>query len=124
MWIRGLDQGHGSIPVPGAPNFPAALFGYFIPWCRIHPGYSIAAVAKKSPQHAYSPPLVALGEAIRHFRVQSGLSQEALALEAEIDRSYLGGIERGEHNVAVMNLVKLAQALGVSLARLMQQARL
>jgi len=67
---------------------------------------------------------VALGEAIRHFRVQSGLSQEALALEAEIDRSYLGGIERGEHNVAVMNLVKLAQALGVSLARLMQQARL
>jgi len=67
---------------------------------------------------------VALGEAIRYFRVQSGLSQEALALEAEIDRSYLGGIERGEHNVAVMNLVKLAQALGVSLARLMQQARL
>ncbi len=67
---------------------------------------------------------MALGEAIRHFRVQSGLSQEALALEAEIDRSYLGGIERGEHNVAVMNLVKLAQALGVSLARLMQQARL
>lgn len=56
--------------------------------------------------------------------MQAGLSQEALALEAGIDRSYLGGIERGEHNVAVMNLVKLAQALGVSLSRLLQQARL
>lgn len=81
-------------------------------------------MAKKSPQHANSPPLVALGEAVRHFRAEAGLSQEALALEAEIDRSYLGGIERGEHNVALMNLVKLADALGISVARLIQHARL
>jgi transcriptional regulator with XRE-family HTH domain len=81
-------------------------------------------VAKKSPQHANSPALVALGEAIRHYRSEAGLSQEALALEAEIDRSYLGGIERGEHNVAVMNLVKLASALGVTVSKLVQQARL
>jgi len=81
-------------------------------------------VAKKSPQHAYSPPLMALGEAVRHFRSEAGMSQEALAFEAEIDRSYLGGIERGEHNVAVMNLVKLAEALGISVARLIQHAKL
>ncbi len=67
---------------------------------------------------------MALGAAIRFYRSEAGLSQEALALEAEIDRSYLGGIERGEHNVAVMNLVKLAGALGVTLGKLVQQARL
>jgi len=67
---------------------------------------------------------MALGEAVRHFRSEAGMSQEALAFEAEIDRSYLGGIERGEHNVAVMNLVKLAEALGISVARLIQHAKL
>ena len=67
---------------------------------------------------------MALGEAVRHFRAEAGMSQEALALEAEIDRSYLGGIERGEHNVALMNLVKLAEALGISVARLIQHAKL
>jgi transcriptional regulator with XRE-family HTH domain len=81
-------------------------------------------VAKKSPQHAYDPDLVALGEAIRHYRVQAGLSQETLALEAEIDRSYLGGIERGEHNVAVMNLLKLARTLNITLHTLTRQAGL
>lgn len=81
-------------------------------------------MAKKSPQYASSPSLVALGEAVRYFRVEAGMSQEALALEAEIDRSYLGGIERGEHNVALMNLVKLSQALKISVARLIQHAKL
>ncbi len=61
---------------------------------------------------------------MRHFRVQAGLSQETLALAAEIDRSYLGGIERGEHNVAVVNLLKLSGTLSVSLADLIKQANL
>ncbi len=61
---------------------------------------------------------------MRHFRVQAGLSQETLALTAEIDRSYLGGIERGEHNVAVVNLLKLSGTLGMSLADLIKQANL
>lgn len=52
------------------------------------------------------------------------MSQETLAFEAEIDRSYLGGIERGEHNVALTNLVKLAEAPGISVARLIQHAKL
>lgn len=61
---------------------------------------------------------------MRHLRAKAALSQEALALQAEIDRSYLGGIERGEHNVAVINLLKLSGALGVSLTDLMNQANL
>jgi transcriptional regulator with XRE-family HTH domain len=68
--------------------------------------------------------LLALGQAVRHLRAKAALSQEALALQAEIDRSYLGGIERGEHNVAVINLLKLSGALGVSLTDLMNQANL
>ena len=82
------------------------------------------AVAKKSPQHAGSPALLALGESVRHYRIQAGLSQEALALGADVDRSYVGGIERGEHNVAVINLLKLAGTLDVSLTVLMKKAGL
>ena len=55
--------------------------------------------------------LVALGEAIRRARTGAGLSQEALAVDADLDRSYMGGIERGEHNLTVMNIVKIANAL-------------
>ena len=57
--------------------------------------------------------LVALGEAIRRARSELGLSQEALAVDADLDRSYMGGIERGEHNLTVMNVVKIAGALRV-----------
>lgn len=55
--------------------------------------------------------LRALGEAIRRRRTAIGLSQEALAYSAGIDRSYMGGIERGEHNVAVANLLKICNCL-------------
>jgi len=68
-------------------------------------------MAKPSPTHAGDPTLVALGAAIRTARTAMGLSQEALAAEAELDRSYMGGIERGEHNLTVLNLVKVAEAL-------------
>lgn len=70
-------------------------------------------MAKPSPQHAGNPTLVALGDAIRRARIELGMSQEALALHVGLDRSYMGGIERGEHNVALMNLLKIATALGL-----------
>ena len=55
--------------------------------------------------------LIVLGEHIRDARKAKGLSQEQLALQAEIDRSYVGGIERGERNVSFINLVKIAICL-------------
>lgn len=58
------------------------------------------------------------------LRTDVGLSQEALALSAEIDRSYVGGIERGEHNLALINILKLARCLGVSGEQLMRRAGL
>lgn len=71
-----------------------------------------------------SPQLLALGRAIREIRLAKGVSQENLALLAEVDRSYVGRVERGDNNVAVLTLAKLSRALGVSVAKLMQKAKL
>lgn len=70
------------------------------------------------------PALVALGAAIRAVREERGLSQEGLALLAEIDRSYLGRVERGDNNVAVLTLVRIGAALGVSASELMMLSAL
>jgi transcriptional regulator with XRE-family HTH domain len=51
------------------------------------------------------------------------LSQEKLALMAELDRTYVGGIERGERNPSLYNICRLASALGVPAARLFKDLR-
>lgn len=79
-------------------------------------------MAKKSPSFSGNPALVGLGAAIRAARQAKGLSQEALAELAGIDRSYMGGIERGEHNLAIMNLLKIADALGIKVSTLLEVA--
>jgi len=61
---------------------------------------------------------------IREIRLAKGISQENLALLAEVDRSYVGRVERGDNNVAILTLAKLAKALGISVAKLMQKAKL
>jgi transcriptional regulator with XRE-family HTH domain len=66
--------------------------------------------------------LTAFGQVVRSTRLEQGVSQEALADIAGLDRSYMGGIERGEHNVALINIQKIAAALDVSIAELMEQA--
>ena len=57
---------------------------------------------------------VAFGGAIRALRQERGISQEELALRSDMDRSYAGGVERGERNVALANIIKIAGALGIS----------
>lgn len=49
------------------------------------------------------------------------MSQDALAFEAGINRTYIGGVERGERNVSLDNIVRLAAALGVTPAELLVQ---
>jgi transcriptional regulator with XRE-family HTH domain len=74
--------------------------------------------------HRQHPSLVALGNAIRSARVAQGFSQEHLALKAEVDRTYLGRIERGDSVVAVLVLISIAKALGISLEGLCKKAGL
>lgn len=55
-----------------------------------------------------------VGENVRRLRLERGLTQEQLAFEAEIDLTYLGGIERGKRNPSLLVTVRIAGALGVS----------
>ena len=64
-------------------------------------------------------PRVLFGKRLAEIRRQKGWSQERLVLESGLARSYLGGVERGQRNIAVVNICKLAQALGVKPAELM-----
>jgi transcriptional regulator with XRE-family HTH domain len=57
--------------------------------------------------------LAALGARVRSLRAERGWSQEAFAHHCGLDRTYYGGIERGERNVAVINLLKIARALEI-----------
>jgi transcriptional regulator with XRE-family HTH domain len=58
-------------------------------------------------------PLEIFGYTVRELRGQKGLSQEALAELSGLHRTYIGGIERGERNVGLMNILYLARALDV-----------
>lgn len=61
----------------------------------------------------------AFGKHLAALRKMRGWSQERLALECGMARSYLGGVERGQRNLSLKNLVKLASALNISLPVLM-----
>lgn len=65
-----------------------------------------------------------LGIVIRARRSELGLSQEALADAAGIDRSHMGKIERGERNVSVLNLCRIAGALGSEPSALLLAAKM
>jgi len=71
-----------------------------------------------------SRPNQALGAAIRSIRREQRLTQEGFALKAGIDRSYYGAIERGEFNVTVDTLVKIARTLDVELSDILTRAGL
>ena len=60
----------------------------------------------------------AFGKRVRELRTEKGLSQEGLALACDLDRTYIGGIERGERNVSLVNIQKIATALAIPLREL------
>jgi len=64
------------------------------------------------------PALVALGEQIRKIRQAKGVSQEDFAALAGLSRAYYGSVERGERNVAALNLMRIAATLQVEVGQL------
>lgn len=57
--------------------------------------------------------LIAFGNRMKVLRMEKELSQEALAHSCGLDRSYIGGVERGERNVSLVNIIKIARGLGI-----------
>ena len=70
-------------------------------------------VKKADSSKPSSPELIAFGQAVRTHRKSLGYSQEAFGDACGIDRSYMGGIERGQHNLALINILKIVRALKI-----------
>jgi transcriptional regulator with XRE-family HTH domain len=60
---------------------------------------------------------------IRQLRLAKGISQEALADEAGVHRTYMGSVERGERNISLENIVRIARALKVAPSALLQTVK-
>ena len=61
-----------------------------------------------------------LGDRIRKLRLNTGLSQEKFALKIEMDRTYFASVEAGRRNIAIRNIKKIADGLGVTLSELFE----
>lgn len=70
-------------------------------------------------EHEFSKHLHIVGSDIRRRRSANGLSQEAFADLCGLDRTYIGGVERGERNVSIVNLLRISNALNVRLSELL-----
>ncbi|WP_419826902.1 helix-turn-helix domain-containing protein [Sphingomonas sp.] len=95
-----------------------------MPWPSKRLGSTTSSVVRISGKADSEGVLIRVGVAIRERRQQLGMSQEALADAARLDRSHMGKVERGERNVTVLNLVRIAVALRSSLSDLIQSSDL
>ncbi len=74
------------------------------------------------PRQCFEP-AIEFGRRVRALREKQGRSQEALALDLELDRSYVGSIERGERNLSLNNICRIAEALSVDPSGLVKGLR-
>ncbi len=69
------------------------------------------------------PALIKLGKRIRELRKAKGFSQENFAYEVGLDRTYMGSVERGERNIAAINLIRIAKTLKIEVGDLFPAIR-
>jgi transcriptional regulator with XRE-family HTH domain len=69
------------------------------------------------------PNLLKIGQRIRDLRKEKGFSQEEFAAEAQLGRTYMGRIERGEQNLSIQNLIQIALTLHVEVSELIPPLR-
>ena len=84
------------------------------PWCYRHCQVLNASMTKRVDI------LIRFGKRVRKLRKEQGYSQENFAYACELDRTYVGGIERGERNLSLRNIERIADTLEISLADLME----
>jgi transcriptional regulator with XRE-family HTH domain len=65
---------------------------------------------------------VKIGQRIKELREASNMSQKDLSYAADLDRSYIASIENGQRNVSIVNIEKIASALGVTLKKFFNNA--
>jgi DNA-binding XRE family transcriptional regulator len=88
------------------------------PWLESRPCRILWGMQKRKTLEDRDPLLKAMALRIRALREASGIAQEVFAYEAGIDRSYYGGIERGQYSPTAINLAKIAVALDVEVGEL------
>ena len=76
--------------------------------------FAIKILMRKSYSTEEKTLLIKVGQRIRELRLKSGLSQEKLAFASDLDRTYIGSVERGERNISIINLNKISVALNIN----------
>ena len=74
--------------------------------------------ASRRPRPVGADDLARIGTAVRAARERLGMTQQELAWRADMHRTYIGGVERGERNLSTLNLLAIARALGVQVGDL------
>jgi len=83
-------------------------------WREIGQAGIIAGMSTAVPKKEKHPALVRFGNAVRARRKELGYSQEAFADVVALDRGYTGGVERGSHNITLLNILKIIDKLEMS----------
>jgi len=107
-WNTLLLHGKAFLSVPGPGQF-ALRRGRYV--CGLYTVDDKALARQNACVQPRSPGHLAFGRAIREFREERSVSQEAFALRCGIDRSHYGGIERGERNPSLSHIFRIADAL-------------
>ena len=92
------------------------LNGYYSLWTNVNHKCINTTMSKKP--NCSDKNLQCLGDLIRSLRQKRGWTQEGFASLCQLDRSYVGGIERGERNITIATLCQIAKTLGVTVSSL------